>query len=84
MPRLLFPSISCTLSDVLLVSNGLLGTHGHNIAPCGIIYRDAMAAREFSVCRKWNNKEWWGWFVLLVYLIFEDIEEHPRDLALLL
>ena len=82
--RLLLLSISCILFDVLLFSNGLLGTHDRNIAPCGIICRGAMGATVFWVCRKWNNKEWWGWFVLLVYLIVEDIEEPAHDLELLL
>ena len=66
------PSISCILFDVLLVSNGVLGTHDRNIAPCGIICRGAMGATVFWVCRKWNNREWWGWFVLLFYLTFEE------------
>ena len=82
--RRLLPSISCILSDVLLVSNGLLGNHDRNIAPCDIICRGATGASVFGVSRKWNNKEWWGWFVLLVYLIFEDFEEPAHDLALLL
>ena len=82
--RRLLPSISCTLFDVLLFSNGLLGTHDRNIAPCGIICRGAMGVTVFWVCHKWNNREWWEWFVLLVYLVFEDIEEHPPDLELLL
>jgi len=33
----------------------------------------------FWVCQKWS-KEWWGWFVLLLYLIVEDIEEHSPHL----
>ena len=82
--RRLLPSISCMLSDALPFSNGLLGTHDRNIAPCGTVCRVSMGARVFWVCRTWNNKEWWGWFVLLVYLIVEDFEEHSRDLALLL
>ena len=83
--RRLLPSISCTLSDVRLVSNGLLGNHDRNIAPFGIICRGAMmGVTVFWVCHKWNSNEWWGWFVLLVYLIFEDIEEHSHDLELLL
>ena len=77
-------SISCILSDVLLFSNGLLGTHGRNIAPCGIICRGAMGATVFWVCRKWSNKEWWGWFVLRVYLSLEDFEEPSLHLELLL
>ena len=80
----LFPSISCILSDVLLVSNGALDTHGRNIAPFDITCRDAMGATVFWVCRKWSNKEWWVWFVLPVYLSVEDIEELSPDLALLL
>ena len=84
LQRLQLPSISCMLFDVLLSSNVALGTHDRNIAPCGIICRDAMAATLFWVCRKWSNREWWGWFVLLLYLIVEDIEEHPHDLELLL
>ena len=80
----LLPSISCILFDVLLVSNGAVGTHDRNIAPCDIICRVSTGATVFSVCRKWNNKEWWGWFVLLVYLTFEDIAEHPPDLERLL
>ena len=71
--RLLLPSISCILSDVLLFSNVALDTHDRNIAPFDIIYRGARGATVFWVCRKWNSKEWWGWFVLLVCLIFEDI-----------
>ena len=71
--QLLLPLISCILFDVLLFSNGLFGTHDRNIAPCGIICRDAMGAMVFWVCRKWNNKEWWGWFVLLLYLIVEEL-----------
>jgi len=63
------------LFDVLPVSNVALGTHGRNIAPCGIICR---------VCHKWSSKEWWGWFVLLLYLIVEDIEELSHYLELLL
>ena len=82
--RRLLPSISCTLFDVLLVSNVALGNHDRNIAPCGIICRGAMGATVFWVCRKWSSKEWWGWFVLLVYLIFEDFEELSRDLEQLL
>ena len=78
------PSISCMLFDVLLFSNVALDTHGRNIAPCGTICRGATGARVFWVCRKWNSKEWWGWFVLLVYLSFEAIEEPAPDLALLL
>ena len=50
------PSISCMLSDALFLSNGLFGTHGRNIAPCGTIYRVSMGATVFWVCRKWNNK----------------------------
>ena len=69
--RLQLPSISCILFDVLLLSNGLLGNHDHNIAPCDIICRGAMGATVFWVCRTWNNKEWWGWCVLLFYLILE-------------
>ena len=80
----LLPSISCILFDVLLVSNGAVGTHDRNIAPCGIICRGAMGASVFWVCRKWSSKESWGWFFLLVYLIFEDIEELSSDLELLL
>ena len=82
--RWLLPSISCILSDVLLVSNVALGTHDRNIAPCGTICKVSMDATVFWVCRKWNNKEGWGWFVLLVYLRFEDIEEPAPDLELLL
>ena len=82
--RRLLPSISCILFDVLLLSNGVLGTHDRNIEPCGIICRGAMGAMVFWVCRKWNNKEWWGWCVLLLYLIFEDVEELFHDLELLL
>ena len=78
------PSISCMPFDALLFSNGLLGTHDRNIAPCGIICRGAMGAMVFWVCRTWSNKELWGWFALLVYLIFEAIEELSHDLALLL
>ena len=70
--------------DVFLLSNVALGNHGRNIAPCGIICRGAMGATVFWVCRKWNNKESWGWFVLLLYLIFEANEEHPHDLERLL
>ena len=81
---LLLLSISCTLSDVLLFSNGALGTHDRNIAPFDIIYTDAMGVTVFWVCRKWNNTEWWGWFVLRVDLRFEDFEEPAPDLALLL
>ena len=81
---LLLLSISCILSDVLLVSNGALGTHGRNIAPCGTICRVSMGATVFWVCRKWSNREWWGWFVLLVYLIFGAIEELSHYLELLL
>ena len=81
---LLLPSISCILSDVLLVSNGALGNHGRNIAPCGIICRGAMGAMVFWVCRTWSNREWWGWFVLLVYLRFEDFEEPAHYLERLL
>jgi len=72
------------LFDVLLVSNVLLGTHDRNIAPCGIICRVSMGVWVFWVCHKWNNREWWGWFVLLVYLIVEVIEEPSHDLELLL
>jgi len=43
-----------------------------------------MGAMAFWVCRKWSNKELWGWFVLLLHLILEDIEELSHDLALLL
>ena len=82
--RLQLPSISYILFDVLLSSNGLLGNHDHNIAPCDIICRGAMGATVFWVCRMWNSREWWGWFVLLVYLIFEDIEEPSHHLELLL
>ena len=82
--RRLLLSISCTLFDVLLVSNVVLGNHDRNIAPCGTICRVSMDATVFWVCRKWNNKEWWGWFVLLVYLRFEDFEEPAPDLELLL
>ena len=78
------PSISCILFDVLLFSNGLLGSHDRNIAPCGIICRGARGATVFSVCRKWNSREWWGWFVLRFYLILVDNEEHPHDLDMLL
>ena len=78
------PSISCILFDVHLLSNALLGTHGRNIAPCDTICRGAMGVTVFWVCRKWNNREWWGWFVLLVDLIVEDIEELSPHLALLL
>jgi len=81
---LLLPSISCMLSDVLLLSNVAVGTHGRNIAPCGTICTVSMDATVFWVCRKWNNKESWGWFVLLVYLSFEAIEEPAPDLELLL
>ena len=81
---LLLLSISCTLSDVLLFSNGALGTHDRNIAPFDIIYTDAMGVTVFWVCHKWSSKEWWGLFVLLVYLIFEELEELSHDLALLL
>jgi hypothetical protein len=76
--------MSCILSDVLLVSNGLLGTHDRNIAPCDTICRGAMGATVFWVCRKWNSKEWWGWFVLLFDPRFEDFEEPSHDLELLL
>ena len=65
-------SMFYTLSDVLLLSNGLLGTHDRNIAPCGTICRDATGAMAFWVCRKWSNRELWGWFVLLVYLMLEE------------
>ena len=82
--RRLLPSMFCTLVDVLLVSNGLLGTHGRNIAPCGTICKVSMGATVFWVCRKWSSKEWRGWFVLRVYLIFEDVEEPAPDLELLL
>ena len=82
--RRLLPSISCILSDVLLLSNVAVGTHGRNIAPCGTICRVSMGATVFWVCRKWSNREWWGWFVLLLHLILEDIEELSRDLELLL
>ena len=82
--RRLLPSISCILSDVLLVSNGALGTHGRNIAPFDIICRGAIVATVFWVCHKWSSKELWGWFVLLVYLTFEDFEEPAHDLELLL
>ena len=82
--RRLLPSISYILFDVLLVSNVLLGNHGRNIAPCGIICRGAMGATVFWVCRKWSSRESWEWFVLLVYLTFEDTEELPRYLELLL
>ena len=82
--RRLLPSMFCILSDVLLSSNGLFGTHDRNIAPCGTIYRVLTGATVFLVCRKWNNREWWGWFVLLVYLIFEDFEEPAYYLAPLL
>ena len=44
---LLLPSMLCNLFDVLLFSNGLLGTHDRNIAPCGTICRDAMGAMVF-------------------------------------
>ena len=77
-------SMFYTLSDVFLLSNGVLDNHDRNIAPCGIICRGAMGATVFWVCHKWNNKEWWGWFVLLVHLIVEAFEEPSRDLALLL
>ena len=58
------PSIFCILSDVLLLSNVAVGTHDHNIAPCGTICRGAMVqmgATVFWVCRKRNSKESWGW-----------------------
>ena len=86
LPRLLLVllSISCTLFDVLLVSNAALDTHDRNIASFYIIYRDARGVTVFWVCRKWNNKEWWGWFVLLVYLSVEAFEEHSPYLELLL
>ena len=74
----------CILFDVLLVSNGLLDIHDRNTAPCGTICRVSMGAMVFWVCRKWSSKESWGWFVLLVYLRFEDFEELSPDLALLL
>ena len=82
--RLQLPSISCILFDVLLFSNGLLGNHDRNIALCGIIYRGAMGAMVFWVCRKWSSKESWGWFVLRVYPSVEDFEEPAHDLELLL
>ena len=82
--RLLLLSIFCILSDVLLLSNVAVGTHDRNIAPCGTICRVSTGATVFWVCRKWSNKEWWGWFVLLVYLRFEDFEELSHDLELLL
>ena len=78
------PSISCILFDVLLSANGLLGTHGRNIAPCGTICRVSMGATVFWVCRTWNNRQWWGWFVRLLYLILEDFEELSRYLEVLL
>jgi hypothetical protein len=74
----------CILFDVLLSSNGALGNHDRNIAPCGTICRVSMDATVFWVCRKWSSKGWWGWFVLLVYLTFEDVEEPAPDLELLL
>ena len=80
----LLPSISCILFDVLLVSNGAVGTHDRNIAPCDIICRVSTGAMVFSVCRKWNNKEWWGWFVLRIHLILEDFGELSLYLELLL
>ena len=39
-----------------------------------------MGATVFWVCHKWSSKEWWGWFVLLLHLIVEDIEEHSPHL----
>ena len=78
------PSIFYRLFDVLLFSNVALGTHGRNIGPCGTVCRVLLGALAFWVCRKWNNKEWWGWFVLLVYPRFEDFEEPAPDLELLL
>jgi hypothetical protein len=69
--RLQLPSISCILFDVLLVSNGVLGNHDRNIAPFDIIYRGARYVTVFWVYHKWNNKEWWGWFVLLFDLSVE-------------
>ena len=48
------------------------------------ICRVSMDATVFRVCRTWSSKEWWGWFVLLVYLTFEDVEEPAPDLELLL
>ena len=54
------PSVFCMLFDVLLFSNGALGTHGRNIAPSGIICRGTTGVSAFWVCRKWSNREWWG------------------------
>ena len=45
--RLLLFSISYIRCGVLIFSNGLLDTHDRNIAPCGIICRDAMGAMVF-------------------------------------
>ena len=82
--RRLLPSISCILFDVHLLSNGVFGNHDRSIAPCGIICRDAMGVTVFWVCHKWSSKELWGWFVLVVYLILEDIEELSHHLEQLL
>ena len=74
----------CMLFDVLLFSNGALGTHGRNIAPFDIICRGVRGAMVFWVCHKWNNKEWWGWFALVLDLIVEAFEAPAPDLAQLL
>ena len=72
------------LFDVSLLSNVSLGNHDRNIGPCGTICRVSMDVWVFWVYRMWNNREWWGWFVLLFYLIVEDIEELSHYLELLL
>ena len=70
--------------DVFLLSNVALGNHDRNIGPCGTICRVSMDVWMFWVYRMWNNREWWGWCVLLVCLIVEVFEELPHDLEELL
>ena len=72
------------LFDVRLLSSVSLGNHDRNIGPCGIICRVSMGVWVFWVCRKWSSREWWELFVLLLYLILEDVEEPAHDLELLL